>query len=359
MKVAIITCYKYPDYIRAVTIRAAAERLGCEVIVVKNRHKNTLRYLEVLVNVIKTRFGSHPDVYFVTFRAYEVLPAIRLLSLGKPLIYDEFINAYEWLVLEHKKLPGGSVAAKVFLRLYSILINTAQVITTDTVSHADLSAQLTGVAREKFVPLIVSSDETTFYPAKSEKHLQENEPLKVFYYGNMLKLHGLPIVLEAARRLVGKPISFEIIGGGKKTKEVCENAKLQGVNIVHTPWLAYEKLPEAIAAADICLAGPYGGTLQSQYVVTGKAYQFLSMAKPIIVGQNYESHIFTDKENALIVPQDNSEALAEKLDWAIKNRDKLLAIGKSGRKLYKRELSHEKLEKQVGALLSRFCANNT
>mgnify|MGYP000913859435 CR=1 FL=1 len=355
MKVALVTCYNQPDYIRAITLRQAASKLA-DIVVIKNEQKGLIRYLEVIYKLIKTRLKEHPDVYILTFRAYEIFPFARLITLGKPLVYDEFINPYEWLVLEHHKLKTGSLPAKIFLWTYSRLANTATLIMTDTKSHANFSAQLTGIRPEKFMPVIVGSDEVTFQPVKKLRSQSTKARLQVFYYGNMLPLHGLSTVLEAAVSIKDEPIDFTFVGGGEKAAGMCDQASYLGANVRHIAWIEYTNLPEAIAQADVCLAGPFGGTVQSRYVVTGKAYQFLSMSMPTIIGKNEESSIFTDKENALLVKQADVASLVEVLVWAENHRDKLAQIGKAGRKLFEKKLSHGVVENQLELILTRLNA---
>lgn len=353
MKICIVTCYKQPDYIRAITLRAAAESLGHEIVVVKNSHLGLLRYPEVAWLLLRARITRRPDLYIATFRAYEILPVARLLTLGKPLIYDEFINAYEWLVLEHQKIPADGLAARIFRRFYRSLVSTADAVMMDTESHVAMSADLLGLPRDRFRAVIVGSDEQTFARRPVQEPVSETD-LHVFYYGNMLPLHGLPRVLEAAEELAGQSFRFTIVGGGEPALLACENARAGGANVEHIAWIDYADLPAAISNADVCLAGPFGNTFQSRFVVTGKAYQFLNMAKPVVVGANHESHLFTDRRDALVVAQGSTDSLVEALTWANEYRDKLPAIGEAGRDLFDRELSHRKVEEQLGELLARW-----
>lgn len=353
MRICIATCYKQPDYIRAVTLRAAAESLGHEVVVVKNSRLGLARYLQVAWRLLRARATRRPDVYLVTFRAYEILPIARLLTWGKPLIYDEFINAYEWLVLEHQKIPAKGLTARVFRRLYRALVSTADAIIMDTTSHVEMSARLLGLPRERYASIIVGSDEATF----TRRPVQErpaDADLHVFYYGNMLPLHGLPRVLDAARAMAGQPVRFTIVGGGDTARAACEAATAAGARVHHVAWIDYADLPAAIADADVCLAGPFGGTVQSRFVVTGKAYQFLNMARPIVVGENEESHLFTDRHDALVVQQDSVDSLVEALTWANEHRGELSAIGAAGHELFSRKLSHRTVENQLAELLARW-----
>ena len=142
-KVCLITCYKQPDYIRAKTLRKAIGDIkDVELIVVKNKHTGLWRYIEVVGKLIAVRLTKHPDIYFLTFRGYEMLPITRLLTLGKPLIFDEFINLMEWVIDEHHKIKQKSLLAKFLYGNYRFWLKKVQLITTDTMSHAKYSANI-------------------------------------------------------------------------------------------------------------------------------------------------------------------------------------------------------------------------
>jgi glycosyltransferase involved in cell wall biosynthesis len=345
MKLCIITCYNQPDYIRARTLRTAAALIDeVEVVTVKNRHTGLLRYLEVLWKVLKTRLIERPDVYLLTFRGYEMLLPIRLLSVGKSLIYDEFINPIEWVSYEHKKLGKNNPLTWGLWLYYHVLLSWTSTILADTNSHADLSAEMMKIKRSKFVVLPVGTDETTF--TNKDKELK-NDVFTVFYYGNMLPLHGLSYVIDAAVRMSNDKVSFVLVGGNAKVANDVACAVSNGANIEYQPWVVYEQLPQLMKRADLCLAGPFGDTFQAQYVITGKAYQYLAMGRPTVVGVNKESGVFTDKKDALLVPQADTDALVRTIRWAMKNKEKLADIGMSGRKLYQSQLSVERISEKL------------
>jgi glycosyltransferase involved in cell wall biosynthesis len=349
--ICVITCYKYPDYIRAKTIRAVLKnRQDTEVVVIKNSNKGVVRYIEVIAKVIAVRFSRRPDIYILTFRGYELLPIIRIITVGKKFVFDEFINLIEWVAYEHHKIKPQSVLYKVIYKWYCFWLKSANLILADTVSHADYSSQLMGIPINKYLPLIVSTDEDTF---KTAKLLKPKGIFKVLYYGSMLPLHGVDIVIGAMELLRGKDISLTLIGGSETTKQVIDTAIESGSKINYKKWVNFEELPKYIQESDICLAGPFGGTFQSQYVITGKAYQFLQMRRPIIVGKNKESHIFKDKKNALIVEQSSAQALSKAIEWAYINQDKLPDIGEAGYRLYQDKLSNKVLGEQIEELFGQ------
>ena len=120
-----------------------------------------------------------------------------------------------------------------------------------------------------------------------------------------------------------------------------------GVKVDYKTWVPFADLPSYMQLADVCLGGPFGDTIQSQFVITGKTYQLLQMGRPVIVGQNLESGIFTDKSNVLIVKQNNADSLAGAILWAQSHPVELKKIGQNGRKLYQNKLSNCQLSEQL------------
>jgi glycosyltransferase involved in cell wall biosynthesis len=230
-----------------------------------------------------------------------------------------------------------------------LLKKTAKIV-LDTQSHAEYSSSLMELPIEKYHSIPVGTDEGIFkFQANSRK---DNDKFQVLYYGNMLPLHGIDFVIESAISLrAQKGIEFLLIGGGKQLQQSIDMAISKGANIKYQKWVPYQELPQVIAAADICLGGPFGGTTQSQYVVTGKTIQFLRMGKPVIIGRNKESDVFIDRVNALVVDQASSLSLEEAITWACKNKESILKIGTNGMELYRNCFSNKVVSKSIAQLL--------
>jgi glycosyltransferase involved in cell wall biosynthesis len=348
-KVAVITCYKDPDYVRATVLRSAVKNLpDTKLITVKNRFRSPLRYPEVLLRLIWLRLVRRPDVYLVTFRGYEVLPLVTAIAVGKRVIFDEFINPLEWAVYEHRKLRDQGIIAKLIKSFYRFCLDRTEIILADTQSHANYSSQLMGIPVERYAVIPVSTDESVFQP----QGYQPTPPsFTVFYYGSMLPLHGLNYVIEAALLLKNTPeIDFFLIGGGAQTEAEINAARQKGAHIMYKSRVPFKELATLAAEASLCLGGPFGNTLQSSMVVTGKTFQFLCAGLPVLVGETQEHELFRDQENCLIVPQGNAQALAEKIRWAYENKDKLESIGQAGRQVYVKHYSNSTVAEKLAVL---------
>jgi glycosyltransferase involved in cell wall biosynthesis len=372
VKIVVITSYQDPDYIRARTLRAGLKKIrGVETLVIKNSKKGFGRYGEMIKAIISIKRQEKPDAFLLTFRGYETLPFLLLIAGKTPVIFDEFINATEWIVDEHHILKAGSWPAKLLNWWYGRQLKKCRVILADTPAHAAYSARRSNVPLEKYVAIPVGTDETVFQltPKNSvaPSHTASNSRIhynvygqgadklfKVFYYGSMVPLHGLDIVLKAAEILkTEKNISFLLVGGGERAAASVEAAKKAGANATYKKWIPFEELPAAINQSSLCLAGPFGNTLQAQLVVTGKAYQFLACAAPTVIGQNRASKDFINEQNALVVKQGSAEALAESIRWAAEHPSELIKIGQAGRQLFGQKFSTSVISARLHAVLQK------
>jgi glycosyltransferase involved in cell wall biosynthesis len=312
VKVAVITCYHDPDYIRARTLRAAlAHCKDVEVIVCKNSQRGVLRYPEMLAKIVWLRLSRRPDVYLLTFRAYELLPWTAFVSWPKPFICDEFINPIEWLQEPRPQAWAKHLPVRFLGWWYKLFLRRAKVILADTEAHADYSAKLLGLPRSRFEAIAVGTDETVFKP----QPLRPGKEFVVFYYGTMLPLHGLSYVIEAAHALKeNKNIRFRMVGGGEKIEQMISDAASKGANITYEKWIPFEQLPDAIATANISLGGPFGNTVQGNHVITGKTYQFLAQGAPTLIGESKVSVKIGANGRKLFETFYTTKAIAAQLD---------------------------------------------
>jgi glycosyltransferase involved in cell wall biosynthesis len=344
MKIAVITCYDQNDYVRARTLRAAFGAMdGMETIVVRNTQKGVLRYPEVMWKILKLRFGVRPDAYVITFRGYEMLLFMRLTLMRKPIIFDELINMVEYY-REHGKLRADTAPDNIARRLYHWMVRGCKVVLADTQAHADYSAGVSRVPLKQYRILPIAADESLFFPGAPAARPAPGEPDKtftVFYYGNgMTPLHGLQYVLDAAVLLKDYPqIRFSVAGGRGSVAGICAEAVTKGAHLSYEDWVDSDEIPNRARTASLCLGGPFGKTLQSQFVITGKATQFMACASPVIIGKNKVSGMFRDRENCLLVELADAQALADAVLWAYKHPAELQKIGRAGRKLYESDFS--------------------
>lgn len=349
VKIAIISCYDQVDYIRTRVLRAGFASVdSVETIIVKNRHKGLLRYLEVPYKVLLMRLTKRPDAYVITFRGYEMLPFVLLVKGRKPLIFDEMINAAEYLY-EHKRVTPGSLLDVLFRWAYGWLIRKCRFVLADTDAHAEYSAKLCNTSVSRYLTLPISTDEETFYPREKTSQVKK---FNVFYYGVMAPLHGLQHVLEAAVALANNPNITFTLGGDKGKNEAGYKAAIaKGARITYMPWVPFDQIPVIASQSGLSLGGPFGKTLQSQFVITTKTFQFLACRAPVLVGRNKVNEGFIDKKNCLIAQPGSAEAIAQAITWAYDHPKELQAIANEGRKLYETHFSQDLINRKIATLV--------
>jgi glycosyltransferase involved in cell wall biosynthesis len=156
----------------------------------------------------------------------------------------------------------------------------------------------------------------------------------------MTPLHGLSYLLDAAVRLKDRPdIIFNLVGGKEKGEAACKAAIEKGAHVQFDRWIEFEEIAKRAKAADLTLGGPFGKTLQSQFVITGKTYQFLAVGVPVLVGKNAVAGLFQDKQNCLLVEPADPQAIVDAILWASEHPRELQKIGTAGRELYEEHFS--------------------
>lgn len=345
MKIAVITCYSDPDYVRARTLRAALKSIpGVNPIIIKNSHKGLLRYPQIVRMIWQVKRRQQPDAYLLTFRGQEILPIVLFLAGRRPVWFDEFIVPIAYATGENHRRSFAIVVkhflARVSEPFYKGWLRRCKLILADTKAHAELSARVSHMNLSKYLAVPVGTDEKLFKP--SNKLVNDTGVFRVFYYSTgMQPLHGVPVVLEAAELLKdNKTIEFLIVGGKKPMARAVKVAQNRGANVRYETWIPFGDLVAIIQDAGLCLGGPFGDTPQAQHVITGKTYQFLACESPVLVGASEATNeYFVDKQNALVSVRGDAAALAKAIKWGWQHPPELAQIAQAGRKLYEKQFS--------------------
>jgi len=345
IKVCYVLSYMAPNYVRTASLVQSLKFLSnVELFEARNTRKGLIRYIETFVKFVKIRFKENPDIYIIGFRGHEIYWFLRIFALKKVFIFDEMMSPADSLLNERKSL--GRVAGGLIDCVERGLLKNADYILTDTKLHKGFFHRNFGLDKDKIGVIPVGTDEQLFNLERyKDKERGENDNFIVFFYGTFLPLHGINIIVQAAKLVEEFPIEFILVGGRGKEEALKEFRKEmkegQMRNIEHYEWLEFKKLPTYIKNADLCLGGPFGGTAQAKRVVTGKTYQFLAMGKPTVIGKIEEDFGFRDRKNCLLVEQRKPKELADAILWAYHNKGFLSEIGENGRKLYFKNFSNE------------------
>ncbi len=252
----------------------------------------------------------------------EILIAAPLAKLtGRKIILDAFLPLYDTIVGD-RALVGREFLARVIWLFEKMGLNLADIVLVDTDSHGDYFASEFGLARERFHTVLVGA-EPLFDPQKpllstGDILTEEDTRPIILFYGQLIPLHGVPTIIEAARLYQGPDAHWVIIGRGQLEPEVerilAECGDELAARLTWIKWVDYEKLPSIIARATLCL-GVFGASDKAARVIPNKLFQQAAMGKRVITRASPAVDPLARRypETVLTVTADNARALAERV----------------------------------------------
>jgi len=294
-------------YIRNRVILTALRAAHDVTVLTPEARSTPWRLLGGAARVLTCR-ASH-ELYFAGFYG-QPLALAASITQPAPVILDAFVSTYDTLCEDRRTFSSRSPAGRLAFWLDEAGCRRAARVLTDTEANAEYLANTFDVPREKLAALPVGCDEAVFFPRPVERQTSRFE---VFHYGAFLGLHGADVIVRAAALLRDcRDVHFTLGGDGPLRRDMVALVKELGLDNVSLPgWIPFERLPDYIARADICLGGHFSTIPKAQRVVATKTYQFIAMARPTIVGDNIASReAFIHGEHVLAVPMGDPAALA-------------------------------------------------
>ena len=268
------------------------------------------RLLKIYFTLLFRRMSKY-DTVFIGFAPQLILPFFKFKFRNKEIVMDFFISVYDTMVNDRKKFKDGSIMSGVCKRLDRKCIHCAKYIISDTKAHGDYFSEEFDVQRDKIDVLYLEADKSIYYPRKAKKPDKLKDKFVVLYFGSVLPLQGVEVIMEAMDILKNnKDIYFYFIGPVKENIK-----KTESENIEYIKWLPQEKLAEYISYSDLCLAGHFNkDIMKAKRTIPGKAYIYDAMEKKMILGDNKATReLYTDDERRIFVEMGNGRLLAEKI----------------------------------------------
>lgn len=297
------------DYIRNTQeIKIIREYSEGFQLISSNRKDYLGRITEVYVKLLKYNM-KNVDVIFVGFAPQLILPFWNFKFRKKTVVIDFFISVYDTLIHDRKVFKDTSVFARLCHWLDTVTLKRSDHVITDTKADAEYFIKEFHCETDKLETLYLEADSSIYYPRQQHKKPEFIDQYVVLYFGSILPLQGVDIVLDAVRLLKDqKDIYFQIIGpiSDKYRKPIQDNVE-------YIDWLRQETLAEYIANADLCLAGHFNREIdKAKRTIPGKAYIYERMQRPMILGDNEANHeLFTEDANHRFVEMGNAEKLSQ------------------------------------------------
>ena len=296
---------KNSDYLRLVQEIRLLRENGNTVTVISSPSKSyPKRLLYVYRQLLKARMSDY-DMSFIGFAPQLVMPLFRRKLKKKPVVMDFFISMYDTLCFDRKKFRSDSLPGRLLKRTDRRTLAAADLAICDTKAHGSYFCKEFGFPKEKMSVLYLEADSSIYYP----REVPENKDFTVLYFGSVLPLQGIPVILKAIDLLKDEEgLRFVFVGPLGSSERTGENIT------EYIEWLPQEELAERIAGADLCLAGHFDGSImKAKRTIAGKTYIYRAMGKPVILGDNPANHeLYSESDKGVYFCEMGSpEKLAE------------------------------------------------
>ena len=307
-KSVLFIATKNIDYIRITQEKELFEKHAVKVDYVESvKNGYFARILEVLIKLLWVSMKKY-DLVFVGFQAQFIIPLFYWKFRKKMLWSDFFISLYDTLIFDRQKFGQKSLVGWLTKKVDQFTVDKSDVIICDTMAHGTYFCEEFNIPTSKMYVLYLRANNGIYYPRNVEKLEEYKNKYIVFYFGSILPLQGVDIVLGAIKQLQQEDgIHFIIVGpiGNKIKKEASKN-------VTYIDWLTQERLAEYIAMSDLCLAGHFNGEInKAKRTIPGKAYIYDAMGKKMILGDNLANKELHDKKDSIYVKMGDVGALAD------------------------------------------------
>jgi|SRR5580765_759430 len=209
-------------------------------------------------------------------------------------------------------------------------------------------------------------ESSLFAPEAAEAALKEQLGLKdkfvAAYIGTMGMAHGLDTLIDVASKLKQSDpdISLLLVGEGADKERVQAIARERQLsNITFVGQQPREKIPAFIGASDVCLV-LLKKTELFKTVIPTKMLEFMSCAKPVILGVDGQARQILDEAHAgITIEPENAVALADAIRRLKADPTAGRAFGQSARAYIVERCSREQSAKQYVRVLQEVLKRST
>jgi colanic acid biosynthesis glycosyl transferase WcaI len=244
-------------------------------------------------------------------------------------------------------------------RIAEFLYRTADHIVVVTPAFREFLVDRWHVPAEKISVVPNGVETRVFGPQLPDHDLRKNlggeGKFIASFIGTMGLAHGLNTLVAAAERFqkTEPDVLFMLVGEGADRQRITAIAQAKGLsNIRFVPQQLREKVPDYIAASDVCLVLLRKSAV-FETVIPTKMLEFMSCAKPVILGVGGQAREIIERSRAgICIEPENADQLCDailqlrKQDWLRES------LGRNGREYIIRNLSRERTADQYLQVLN-------
>jgi glycosyltransferase involved in cell wall biosynthesis len=289
-----------------------------------NRGQRAVRLLRWAASyprlLLRFMTAPRPDVVLLAYPAHMDALVLRTAARLRrvPVAMDLFMSLYDTTVIDRALVGPGSVRARLLRSLEWLAVRAADRVFIDTAPHARYVEELFGLSRERVGDVPVGA-ELAMFELRPRPTLQDRP--RILFYGQLIPLHGIGTVLDAAMSLRGAAFDWVIIGSGQETGTVeAALGRMPPPHITWKRWVPYSELADEIEAASVCL-GIFGSSRKAASVVPNKVYQCLACGRHVVTRESPAMRQLADEDEpgVTLVAAKSADALLDGIEAAVGN----------------------------------------
>jgi glycosyltransferase involved in cell wall biosynthesis len=252
----------------------------------------------------------------------------------------------------------GAIAGFLYQRSNRIVVVTPafkeHLIRHWRVPEEKIAVVENGVETSLFAPQAHQADHSL------RKQLGAEGKFLASYIGTLGNAHGLETLLDAAAQLQ-KPnpdVLFLLVGEGAEKERLKAQAQSRGLaNVRFLDQQPREKIPALISASDACLV-LLKKTEVFKTVIPTKMLEFMSCARPVIVGVDGQARqIVEEAEAGIVIEPENTEALLQAIHQLAVNPELGAKLGQNGREHILQHFSRDRTAEKYVQILKNVVEN--
>ena len=260
----------------------------------KSQVPGSLRRLALLVRWLACYPGliwrflraPRPDLVLLGYPGVlDVIVAAPFARLrGVPVVWDMFMSLYDTVVQDRQMIGPRSLVARLLHAVEGLALRSAELVLLDTEAHARYVESLYGLPSRHCGAVWVGAEVEHFRvpePA-SPAPRPPGASLRVLFYGQLIPLHGIDTIVEAARLMAEDPVEWTLVGRGQESASIRRRlAETPLPKLRWIEWVDYTDLKDRIAEADLCL-GIFGTSDKAASVIPNKVFQIVAGGRPLV-----------------------------------------------------------------------------
>jgi len=332
---------------------------------------------EVKITVIRPAFLRLPLLVYLSVMLTHTNEILKQIKEFKPNVVVGFDIPNSYLAFKfakHFKIPSVYYLIDINYLFVpeKFLQPMAKAIELQTVKIADTIIAINDMLKDYYIRNMGADPSKTylvrggidtqrFNPSINRFQIRENYGINngdtvLFFMGWLYTFSGLKEVASSLLKYHGEPeIKLLIVGRGD-LYEWLLRLKMNGLNdrLILVDWQPYEKIPQFLAASDICLLPAYNNNVMRN-IVPIKMYEYMACGKPVIATKLPGIMKEFGERNGVVYVDRPSDVLEKAIELA-KNREVMNEIGIKAAK-YVQKYNWESITDQFETILEGLVGN--